>query len=200
MKKLLLTIGLASGAVGATLSVADVTIQPFCYEFETLLRALTYGLLTAGAAVGIASTADMALWDPVEIASNTVLSMLGGPGLFLVLHLGWVKWRDWARQPGISMGRKLALLAAAWGVTLIASLASGQVASARDFVQAVVLFPFATLGFVRVPWAYPLVGWVLYLSITTAAALTPKRRWYFGLYALLCILLALNVVGCHKLK
>jgi hypothetical protein len=97
MKKLLLITGLASGAVGATLSVIDVTIQPFPYEFEPFLNAGAAILLTPLTAVGIGAEGDVLLWDSLEIASNTVLFMLGGPALLFLLHLCRVKWRGWLR-------------------------------------------------------------------------------------------------------
>ena len=203
VKKLLLIIGLASGAVGAALSVIDVTIQPFPYELEAFLRAPADGVVTLLSVLGIGARGDVLLWNSAEIALNTVLFMPGAVALLLVLHLCRIRWRRWSTQPDISTGRRLALLAAAWGIAIIAALASGHVASGRDFVEAALWFPLATWWLVRVPWDNPDVGWLLYwllyLSLTTAAAFTRTRKWYFALFAVLCTLLALNVVGCHAL-
>jgi hypothetical protein len=199
VKRLLLIIGLAFGAVGATLSVVDVTIQPFPYEFEAFLRAPAEGVVTLLSVLGIGGMGDVLLWNSAEIALNTVLFMLGGAALLLLLHVCRIRWHLWSTQPELSTGCRLALLTAAWGIAIIAALASGHVASGRDFAEAAFWFPLATWWLVRVPWANPVVGWLLYLSVTTAAAFTRERKWYLALFAVLCSLLALNVVGCHAL-
>jgi len=38
---------------------------------------------------------------------------------------------------------------------------------------------------------------ILYIGLTVVAFLHSRRLWYFVLYAVLCAILALNVVGCH---
>ncbi len=107
-------------------------------------------------------------------------------------------------QHEISENRRVLLLLAAWVVTLFATLASGLVRSVQDFVLGVYLFPgmFIFLARNHAPpeRAWPiLLGWLIYLSITIAASLTSNRRLYFGLYTLLCLLLALNIIGCHSI-
>jgi hypothetical protein len=102
------------------------------------------------------------------------------------------------KECSISKGKRLGLLAAAWGIACIASVVAGRVSTLEDFVNAAFLFPLATWWFVEVPWAHPVVGWLLYISITIAAAYTRKPVRYFVLYGVVCILLIMNVVGCHK--
>lgn len=198
-KKLLLITSLAFGAVGTALSVIHITSSWLPYELETLLSAAAEGPLSILVALGIGAEGDVLLWSILEIVSNTLLFMLAGVAFLFVLHICRIKWRDWSLQPEISTGHKLLLLAAVWLVTTVASLASGQVTSGRDFLEATLLFPLAASWIVLVPWANPVVGWLVYLSVTTAAAFTRKRRWYFVLYIVLCTLLGLNVAGCHAL-
>src|SRR6266851_7843534 len=65
------------------------------------------------------------------------------------------------------------------------------------------LFPVGLLGFL-VPNSFellffilPILGWILY-ALFTAAALDARRwRTYFVLFLILCLLLCLNLAGCH---
>jgi hypothetical protein len=41
------------------------------------------------------------------------------------------------------------------------------------------------------------VGWLVYLVLTVAACLSRRKRYYFIVYTILCLLLAINVVGCR---
>jgi hypothetical protein len=41
------------------------------------------------------------------------------------------------------------------------------------------------------------IGWVIYFGLTVATCLSRRKVVYFVLYAILCILLSLNVVGCR---
>lgn len=41
------------------------------------------------------------------------------------------------------------------------------------------------------------IGWMVYVTFTVAACLTRRKRAYFIIYTILCILLALNIVGCR---
>ena len=44
-----------------------------------------------------------------------------------------------------------------------------------------------------------ILGWLLYIALTIAALYTRRSFLYFTLYVILCILLLLNVFGCHKI-
>jgi hypothetical protein len=39
--------------------------------------------------------------------------------------------------------------------------------------------------------------WFVYIVLIVSACLTPRKRRYFIIYTILCIILALNVVGCR---
>jgi hypothetical protein len=41
------------------------------------------------------------------------------------------------------------------------------------------------------------MGWLLYVVLTVAACLTRRKRAYFIVYTVLCVLLALNTIGCR---
>jgi len=41
------------------------------------------------------------------------------------------------------------------------------------------------------------IGWVVYVLLTVAACLVHRKRTYFIIYTILCILLALNIAGCR---
>ncbi len=42
-----------------------------------------------------------------------------------------------------------------------------------------------------------LIGWLLYLMLTAAACLSRRKRKYFIVYSVLCVVLAVNTVGCR---
>ena len=41
------------------------------------------------------------------------------------------------------------------------------------------------------------MGWLFYIALTFIAVYQDRRVRYFAVYSILCVLLALNVVGCH---
>jgi hypothetical protein len=41
------------------------------------------------------------------------------------------------------------------------------------------------------------LGWPVYGALTVVGILQRRRARYFIIYGILCVLLALNVVGCH---
>jgi hypothetical protein len=45
--------------------------------------------------------------------------------------------------------------------------------------------------------AWIIVGWLVYVVLTVAACLSRRKRVYFIIYTILCILLALNIAGCR---
>ena len=42
-----------------------------------------------------------------------------------------------------------------------------------------------------------LFGWLAYIGLTVAACFSRRKRTYFAVYAVLCVFLALNSVGCR---
>ena len=41
------------------------------------------------------------------------------------------------------------------------------------------------------------IGWLAYVALTVGACLSRRKRTYFIIYTILCVLLAINVVGCR---
>jgi hypothetical protein len=70
----------------------------------------------------------------------------------------------------------------------------------------VLLFPFglitcviSALGIKSQNAPHVIFGWLLYLALTIAGLLTRRRLAYFVIYGILCVLLLLNVIGCHMM-
>jgi hypothetical protein len=67
------------------------------------------------------------------------------------------------------------------------------------------MFPYGLLAlFVPKDWDPPInevvilvTAWALYVVLTVVGLLQRRRVRYFIVFGILCILLALNVVGCH---
>lgn len=41
-------------------------------------------------------------------------------------------------------------------------------------------------------------AWACYLLLSVAVITIPRRNWSLALYVILCLVLVLNVVGCHE--
>jgi hypothetical protein len=97
----------------------------------------------------------------------------------------------------ISRSRRFVLLFIAWLVTAIATI---------PFTVYPIFFPIGlgrllgeqTIGASAKSW-YMLVGWSVYIALTIGAYLSRRRLIYFILYFVLCLLLALNCVGCREI-
>ncbi len=97
-------------------------------------------------------------------------------------------------------GRRCALVGAAWFI-------AGILCSAGNWRMIVVVWMFPVglgtfLGDHVSPAlrnAWPL-GWLLYLTLTIVLLCSHNRNWFYGLYLVLLVLLALNVVGCESLR
>ena len=74
-------------------------------------------------------------------------------------------------------------------------------------IPLLVFFPFFPLGLFSLLHGQEVApgylamgcGWLIYIIITDAALLANKRFVYFGIYGVLCLLLILNVAGCHQI-
>jgi peptidoglycan/LPS O-acetylase OafA/YrhL len=47
-------------------------------------------------------------------------------------------------------------------------------------------------------WLGLAVGWLAYLVVMLAALFSNKRLLYYVFFCVLCLMLCLNIVGCHK--
>jgi hypothetical protein len=96
----------------------------------------------------------------------------------------------------ISQGRRYKLLCIPWVVTIAVTFPG--ILFGPQFLPAGL---YRLLG-VRetVEHEYGLwlgVGWLAYLVLTVAACLSRRRLTYIVVYTVLCVLLALNCVGCR---
>jgi hypothetical protein len=107
------------------------------------------------------------------------------------------------QQFGALTRLRFLLPAGAWALALLAT-------AVPDFrvVVETHYFPFGVMVFLawlldfKLPLAVGLisiVGWLAYLVLTGSILLARSRTKYWVLYGLLCVLLILNVVGCHML-
>lgn len=91
---------------------------------------------------------------------------------------------------------------AAWaGVGLLTLILSPSAIAAAPFFPAGFLGLLGNeengiIGLMTGAWA---LGWVLYITLTVSMIRTKKRDAFFRTYIVFCILLALNVAGCHQL-
>ncbi len=95
-----------------------------------------------------------------------------------------------------SRRRKLWLIA--WVVGLIAAGFPNPA-----LIAVIWCFPLGLMNVVR--WDgyaddYLIVGWLFYGALTVVALMSRPRVLYFTLYIILCILLLLNIVGCHQMN
>lgn len=90
-----------------------------------------------------------------------------------------------------------------WKLWLIAWAVALFAAWYTTLIPYVWLFPLGLMEVVgRKQFGHDLDllwGWFLYLALTIAAMCCRPRVLYFTFYTILCILLALNVIGCHQI-
>lgn len=97
----------------------------------------------------------------------------------------------------IPFSRRWKLLLIAWGIGLVASGFPNP-----DSISIIWFFPLGLIKVVGWEGGHPndfIVGWVLYLALTVVALVSRPRVLYFTFYIILCILLLLNIAGCHQI-
>ena|SRR5438477_11942651 len=107
-------------------------------------------------------------------------------------------------QPtSVPFRRRLWLVLAVWGLALLAAATAFPHASRAGYV---LLFPYglitiviSALGLKSQHAPHIIFGWLMYLALTFGSLFVAKRLAYFVLYAILCVLLLLNVIGCHMM-
>jgi hypothetical protein len=92
------------------------------------------------------------------------------------------------------------LLLVAWSVAVLAAATAFPHLS-RKYI---LLFPYGLFTAVISAFGakgntapHVVVGWLMYLVLTFSSLFSARRVVYFALYAILCLLLLLNVIGCH---
>ena len=103
----------------------------------------------------------------------------------------------------IPFRRRFGLLLAAWCVAVMAAATAFPHPSRGKYI---LLFPYglittviAALGVKSQNAPHIIFGWLMYIGLTLASLFVGKRLAYFVLYAILCVLLLLNVIGCHMM-
>jgi hypothetical protein len=115
-------------------------------------------------------------------------------------------------QPAtISFWRRMWLWLAAWGVAATAAVLPHPIDlmyafPARYIILSLVTFPYGimallvtALGLRGQDAPHVLVAWAAYLLLTVWGLATTRRTVYFAIYSVLCLLLGLNVIGCHMM-
>src|SRR5205814_315426 len=97
---------------------------------------------------------------------------------------------------------RVALLLVAWCVAVLAAAAAFPHPSRKH----IVLFPYglftifiSALGLKGQSAPHVVVGWLTYITLTLASLCSARRLLYISIYATLCLLLLLNVIGCHMM-
>lgn len=102
----------------------------------------------------------------------------------------------------LSIGTKSGYWFAAWaGVALVTLLFNPSAMAAALFFPAGLFGLFGNeesgiVAWMMGAWA---LGWVLYVVLTISMLRATKRSAFFQTYIVFCILLALNVAGCHRI-
>ena len=104
--------------------------------------------------------------------------------------------------PQISLRWRIGLWILAWVIATIATIEGGFALLLYCW-----MFPYGLLAlFTPKNWDPPInevvilvTAWALYVGLTIFGLLQKKRVRYFIAFGILCVLLALNVVGCHVL-
>lgn len=98
----------------------------------------------------------------------------------------------------ISLRKRCWLWAAAWGAAAIIMAIPYPITLVYAW-----LFPLGLLGLIlpsgsEMGLAFPtIVGWGFYVLLTACGIRQDKRARYFVAYTVLCVLLLVNVGGCH---
>jgi hypothetical protein len=100
-------------------------------------------------------------------------------------------------QPSIeiSRNRRYGLLCIPWALTVVVTFPG---------IIYPMFFPAGLYRLLGVPETYSidrggliLAGWAVYIWLTFVTSLCKRKRNYFIFYSVLCVLLALNSVGCR---
>jgi peptidoglycan/LPS O-acetylase OafA/YrhL len=114
-----------------------------------------------------------------------------------------------AQTNEISKSRRVLLWVAAWVIALIATSIPACIGSPGlfpYFVMSVWMFPIGTIAFAFPGLPNPpdgfsitclVIGWLFYIALTVVGLSQRCRFRYYLVYAILCVLLIVNAVGCN---
>jgi hypothetical protein len=120
----------------------------------------------------------------------------------------WLGFMNASTDCRISGCRRLGLMLVAWVIALLATAIPRLLVVVAPVVFPVgliwVLFPTCrSWPILNDPLNDPsasYLGWGFYMALSIILILQQKRRRFFAIYALLCVLLLLNVIGCHFMQ
>jgi hypothetical protein len=100
-------------------------------------------------------------------------------------------------EQALSLGRKFAFFLLAWIATAILMF---PVSLYNPVLFPIGLVPMvgASEEQVRHSWVLK-VGWLLYAGLMAGACISRRKRTYFIIYAIFCLLLIVNIIGCRAM-
>jgi hypothetical protein len=109
------------------------------------------------------------------------------------------------QAPEISLRRRIWFWIGAWGIATVATVGLSPGLLLFAWLFPVGLLNFAPAGWDSSPPSDPsagvdsmiVLGWLLYIALTIVGLSQSRRTRYFVIFGILCVLLALNVVGCR---
>lgn len=97
----------------------------------------------------------------------------------------------------LSLGRKCAFFLLAWVVTAVLMF---PVTLYDSTLFPSGLWPMIGAGEEEVRHSWILkAGWLLYAGLLVGACVSRRKRTYFVIYAVFCVLLIVNIVGCRAM-
>jgi tellurium resistance protein TerD len=171
-----------------TARIEDAPIRcPHCHSTQVTANKRGFGL--GEAAVGGIALGPVGLLGGLIGAGHVRITCLKCGHVFQPGEGQWAASRMQTSSTDISQGRRYKLLCIPWVVTIAVTFPG--ILAGPQFLPAGL---YRLLG---VPDWWLGVGWLAYLVLSVAACLSRRRLTYFIVYTVLCVLLALNCVGCR---
>jgi hypothetical protein len=100
----------------------------------------------------------------------------------------------------ISLDRRIKLWLLAWALALLSTSVVALRSLNPMLIFVIPWFPVGLLQAIGLPFESPLfsivIGWLIYSAVTAVAFKTYQNRIFWIAYGVLCLLLAVNMVGC----
>ena len=104
-------------------------------------------------------------------------------------------------KPEISLRKRMLTFVITWIVALIAAFPSPQGITILPFfpLGLILLFNFDILDGEAITNLTMITGWIVYLVLGIFILIASTKKRFYRLYAVLLVLLLLNVAGCHRI-